>query len=86
MVATETGGRLNREATELIEQAAVAKARSSPVPLQNSTARAWQQRWTTMLAVAAQDALAATLVDEGRDHLDSKDGLEPLATDVWLDE
>ena len=39
-----------------------------------------------MLAVTAQDALAATLVKEGLVHLDGHDGLGPLSVDVWLDE
>ena len=39
-----------------------------------------------MLSVSVQDALAATLVDEGLSLLDAPGGAPPLATEVWLDE
>eukprot|EP00959_Pyramimonas_sp_CCMP1952_P164978 3448543-Pyramimonas_sp.AAC.1 len=61
VAATVTGGRCNRDVLEMLDQAALAKARSAPVALQPAAARSWKTRWTTMLAVAAQVALAATL-------------------------
>ena len=85
VAATETGGRCNRDTLTLLEQAAWAKAQSAPVPLQKASGRAWLSRWKVMLAVAVQDALAATLTSEGVGELDGKNGYEPLATDVWLD-
>ena len=47
-------------------------------------ARVWRSRWITMIAVAAQNALAATLVQDGEKLLDAPDGIEPLAVDLWL--
>ena len=38
-----------------------------------------------MLAVAGQDALAATLVSEGSRCLDAAAGEDPPGTEVWLD-
>lgn len=54
--------------------------------LRRAAARAWRNRWLTLLAVCAQDALAATLVDEGSSLLDAADSVPPLAVDVWLDD
>ena len=39
-----------------------------------------------MLYVCVQDALAATLVDEGLSLLDAHCGPPPNATEVWLDD
>ena len=85
VAAMETGGRVCAEAIRLLDQAAHAKARSAPVPLQKSAARSWRARWVTMLSVAGQDALAATLVSDGVGELDGKDGPDPLPVEVWLD-
>jgi hypothetical protein len=38
-----------------------------------------------MVAVVGQDALVATLLDDGMLALDGFDALEPLPTNVWLD-
>ena len=38
-----------------------------------------------MLAVAGQDALAATLVQEGVATLDAASGATPTSVDMWLD-
>ena len=86
MVGVETGGRLNYEAKELLSQLAAAKARSAPRLLQPSMTRVWRARWTCMASVAAQDALAATLVNDGLALLDGKEGTEPRAIDAWVDE
>ena len=85
VAAVETGGRVNSEATRLLDQAAHAKARSMPVPLQKTAARCLRSRWLRMLTVAAQSALAATLVSEGIGQLDGKDGPQPFPVDIWLD-
>jgi hypothetical protein len=39
-----------------------------------------------LLSVALQDALAATLTNEGTGLLTGVDGPPPSATDLWLDE
>ena len=82
----ETGGRINHTALQLLDQAASAKARTAPGPLRASMARAWRARWVTKASVAAQDALAATLIQNGEQQLDGADGSEPLAVDAWIDE
>ena len=81
----ETGGKLCWEALEFLDQAAVANARSAPPPLRSAMARTWKARWTCLASVAAQDALAATLVNHGVAVLDAIDGADPLPVDMWLD-
>ena len=83
-VATERGGRLNRDGCSLLADAAVARARTEPAVLRKAAARGWRTRWTTMVSVSVQSALAATLVDDGTCLLDAADGPAPLAVDVWL--
>ena len=85
MAATETGGRLSAGALDLLDAAALGKAQEEPQVLRRQAARAWRARWQTMLAVAAQDALAATLTQEGVLLLDAATGQEPTSVDVWLD-
>ena len=76
---------MSKTAVALAEAAAGAKVRSDPPVLQRTAARAWRSRWLTMLSVAVQDALAATLVDEGLTMLDADDSKPPLSVEVWLD-
>ena len=83
--AVETGGRLCKEAVELVETAAVARSLSDPKPLRKHTARCWRARWLAMISVASQDALAATLVADGSSLLDAAVGAAPEASHVWLD-
>ena len=83
-VAHETGGRANLTARKLLDSAASAKVRSLPTVLQPTAARAWRSRWTTLLSVAVQRALALTLVDTGTLLLDAVDGVGPDAVEVWL--
>ena len=85
VIALETGGRMNRTALEFLDQAAAAKARSAPGPLRASMARVWRSRWVTMASIAAQDALAATLIQNGEQQLDGADGSESLAGEAWID-
>ncbi len=82
----ETGGRLSREASELLSELASFRSISEPQALRASMARAWRARWTIMLSVACQDALAATLVDDGVRFLDSVSTGSPSSVDVWLNE
>ena len=83
--AVETGGRLSKEARRLLEEAAAVRARAEPKYLRGAVARALRARWTAMVSIAAQDALAATLVDEGTSILDAPDGAPLLGADLWLD-
>ena len=85
VAATETGGRLNSEALTLLDSAADSRAQTEPRVLRRQAARTWRSRWLGMLSIAAQDALAATLVCEGTSLLDAATGGAPACTDVWLD-
>ena len=84
-VATEIGGRQNRNATDLLIYASHYRARNDPPVLRSASARAWQQRWQTMLSVTVQDALVATLTEDTFPLLDASHGYAPQPTDVWLD-
>ena len=82
----ETGGRLSKEALDLLAELASFRTRSEPQALRGSIARAWRSRWTVMLSVTCQDALVATLVDDGVSFLDAVCTGSPSSTDVWLDD
>ena len=84
--ASEIGGRMNAAARGLLETAAHARARDEPAPLRRAAAHRWYCRWVVMLGVAVQDAVAATLVDDGRALVDAADGFAPSAVDLWLDD
>ena len=82
----EVGGRMNRSALKLLADLATARAESEPRILRSIIARAFRARWTTMVSLAAQDALAATLVNDGVAFLDTPVDGSPLAVDLWLDD
>ena len=63
VLACEVGGRWSATCCQFVRDLAEAKSRAAPRRLQRSSARAWEDRWWGILAVAAQDTLAATLVD-----------------------
>ena len=84
-LACETGGRWSQTTADLTRQLATARSRDAPSRLRLAASLGWQKRWWAMLAVAAQDALASTLVDDAVVLLDGNDGLEPLLCDVLCD-
>ena len=84
-VATEIGGRVNAGGRALLEAAAHARARGEPAPLRKAAAHRWYGRWLTLVGVAAQDAVAASLVDDGLALVDVAEGFEPTPVDLWLD-
>ena len=86
VAGTELGGRMNNDALELLDAAAYARAQSEPRALQKQAARAWRARWLTMLGVAAQSTVAASIVSEGWGGFDAKCGPQPSGVDVWLDD
>ena len=69
---------------ELLRNLAAVRARSAPQLVRTSARAAWLRRWATMLGVAIQDAVAATLVDDGVVTLDGHDGATPLDVDLWV--
>ena len=84
VLACETGGRWSDEAVELVQDLAQAKARSAPEALRASVSLGWQRRWSTMLAVACQSSLAATLLGSDPWAAAGRDGYAP-SIDMVLD-
>ena len=64
VLACEVGGRWSHNCCWLIRELAIWRSRTVSPRLRRSTARAWETRWWSMLSVAVQDSLAATLVDD----------------------
>ena len=60
VLATEVGERWSPSARTFLARA---RARAAPVNLRSATKQAFTQRWGGMLAVAAQRALAASLLE-----------------------
>ena len=81
-VACEVGGRWNSATADLLRDLAYARSRDAPARLRHSAASGWQRRWWAMLAVTSQDALAATLVDDGVILLDGHEGSMPCLAEV----
>jgi hypothetical protein len=75
--ATEVGGRWSSEAVLLVQLLAKAKARAAPRLFQKSAELAFYKRWTAILAVAAQSAVASSLLDDDLRTLDAVDGDTP---------
>ena len=79
VAAVETGGRWDEESYKFLVQLAKAKARSAPSVLRSSLTNAWLRRWSGMLAFAAHDALAASLLEDVPAETVATDGPEPAA-------
>ena len=77
VLACETGGRWSSEAADFVQQLAAAKARSAPQALQASVRYGWQRRWSSILSVAAQSSLAATLLGSDPWAAAGRDGFAP---------
>ena len=60
----EVGGRWADEAASFIHQLARSRARSLPAWAQAAATAAWAQRWSALAAIAAQRALAASLLEQ----------------------
>lgn len=85
VAAVETGGCLHRDARELLKSAAADGARSEPARLQSIARRAFLARWRTLLSIATQDFLAATLAGEGASLLNATPGAATTTPDLLLD-
>ncbi len=81
VLGLEVGGRWSDEALDFIRRLARAKAREHPPLLRASAQMAYSHRWTGLLAVAAQRALATTLLELPVDEVGA-DGELPLLEDV----
>ena len=61
-LAVETGGRWNETAVTVLSLLAKFRVQHAPLVLRRSAQLAWMTRWSTMLAVAAQHTLAASVL------------------------
>ena len=77
ILAGEVGGRWSDTTCQLLRDLAKEKSQSAPPRLRGSTAFAWENRWWGMLSVAAQNVLAATLIDDAPHLLHAWEGLDP---------
>jgi len=87
VLAGEVGGRWNDTALQLVRDLAYGRAATlAPPRLQHATAMALQIRWWGLVAVAAQDALAATLLGDAPHLLTGQPPELPLPLgDLLLD-
>ena len=63
-LAGEAGGRWSETTAWLLRRLAQAKAAAEPLAQRLATGRALEAQWWALLAVAAQDALASTLLGD----------------------
>ena len=73
---------MERRGRHFIRALAWAKARSSPELIRSSVAAAWCARWSGLLAVAAQRAFAASLLELPMHEQMCIDGAEPALSDL----
>ena len=81
----ELGGRWGDKSLEFVRLLARAKARRQPEWLRASTAQAYAYRWSALLAVAAQKAFAASLLELPLQCEACFDGEPPAAHEVLAD-
>ena len=62
VLASEVGGRFSQEARAFVRRLAKLRAQQEAPFLRAATQAAFARRWWALLSVAAQDALAATLL------------------------
>ena len=86
VLGCEVGGRWSTEALGVLRELTRAKAREAPQLLRQTAALAWYRRWGCMLSVAAQTALAETLLAPTSPHLTELDGEPPPLGDVLATE
>ena len=77
VLAGEVGGRWSATTCRLIRDLATAKSEEAAPRLRKSAAFAWENRWWSMISVATQNALAATLVDDAPHMLHAWEGDAP---------
>ena len=85
VLAVEVGGRFGAELADFLRRLAASKARAAPPRLRAAARQAASHRWAGMLAVAAQRALAWSLLELPLVGADECDGTEPPLADVLAD-
>ena len=78
----EVGGRWSLETVEFVRLLAASKARSAPLLLRKATEQSWYNRWADMLSVAAQLALATSLLELPLGGAACQNGDTPLLSEV----
>ena len=78
-------GALVRESLVFLLFVAKAKARGVPAALQKSTEYCYLRRWSTMLAVSAQTAFAASLLGEATGKTPAHADVQPALGEVLCD-
>ena len=82
VLACETGGRWSSTCSALLRALATRKAEEAPSRLRGAALTAWAVRWWSMLSVAQQTALAATLAADVLGDLDGWAGEPPPLADI----
>ena len=82
VLGCEVGGRWAPEATDVLRSLAAVKAREAPELLRRSATQAWHRRWSCILSVAAQTAVAETMMAPGSSHLAEVELGEPALGDL----
>ena len=77
VLAGEVGGRRSATTCRLLRDLAATKSQNAAPRLRKSAAFAWENRWWSMISVATQNALAATLVDDAPHMLHAWEGTAP---------
>ena len=84
-LACEVGGRWSEQCQNVIEQLAYARSREAPHFLQVAAKHAYASRWWALLSCAQQDAVAATLIQDGVVLFDRCDSPLSDITDLLSD-
>jgi hypothetical protein len=83
VLACEVGGRWSEDCLRLVRTAAKYRSRGAPHLLRTSARAAWQNRWWSILSVAAQSSLANTLLGNAP-AMQCPSGWEsPMLLDAW---
>jgi len=85
VLAGEVGGRWSATAAWLLRRLAAHKAAEAPPALRRGTALALERRWWGLLAVATQDALASTLLNDAPKLLHGRPPATPHLANLLLD-
>ena len=86
VLACEVGGRWHRAAIEFVKRLVTIRVRRAPRLLRASAAQAWSRRWWSLLSVACQDVVSASLVEGRHAPSTSPAGFnEPPLADVLTD-
>lgn len=85
VLAFEVGGRWSQQAVDFVWALAKSKAATVPPLLRRAAEQAYFHRWTGMLAFAAGNAFAASLLEEPLDGTYNINGEEPDVLDVLAD-